>query len=239
MAGLGKFLKARKDHKGFTLVEMMIVIAIVAILATIAIANYGSVRQKAKLDIVADTLVSIIKQQQSNAKNGKGGGVVSPTTAGLGADSGLSGVKCYGLFFQTSQTTDKPYASLVSAPYVAVGTNGADYCDTGSEISQPVTEMEDFSITSLKKDNVETPELEFYFKPPFGKPFLAGAGSSTADLTTVLSSQIDITLSSKTKGDDRLIRFDAASGVVSVIRNNSVTTGVSSVTGSSVTSVGQ
>ncbi|HFC97597.1 MAG TPA: prepilin-type N-terminal cleavage/methylation domain-containing protein, partial [Thermosulfurimonas dismutans] len=40
--------KARRKEKGFTLVELMIVIAIIAILAAVAISQYSAYKNKAK-----------------------------------------------------------------------------------------------------------------------------------------------------------------------------------------------
>ena len=49
------------NKKGFTLIELMIVIAIIGILSAIAIPNFSRMREKASINATASTLKSILK----------------------------------------------------------------------------------------------------------------------------------------------------------------------------------
>ena len=65
-------MKKRKKSRGFTLIEIMIVVAIVAILATIAIPNFLTYRMQSPRDICIANMKVILNAEESYfVKNGK------------------------------------------------------------------------------------------------------------------------------------------------------------------------
>lgn len=71
----------KKRNGGFTLVEILIVMAIVAMLSTLAVNGYLTYRKNTLLDLSADNLVSQILEMRSRTIYGTGGS------------------KCYGVYF--------------------------------------------------------------------------------------------------------------------------------------------
>jgi type IV pilus assembly protein PilE len=53
-----------RRHRGFTLIEMMIVVAIVAILATVAYPSYSTYIVRAKRSAAQTTLMTLVNRQQ-------------------------------------------------------------------------------------------------------------------------------------------------------------------------------
>lgn len=106
-------MKFITQKKGFTLVEILVVIAIIAALSTLAVNGYLQYRKSALLDLTADNLISQIYAMKSrtvyrpdNAKKFaelknelNEGGIVNGEDDLDGAD--LEGLpQCYGLYFQ-------------------------------------------------------------------------------------------------------------------------------------------
>jgi len=67
-------------EKGFTLVEIMIVVAIIGLLAAIAIPNFIKARETAQTNACIANLKQIEGAQQIALLDGEGGGVVSGLT---------------------------------------------------------------------------------------------------------------------------------------------------------------
>jgi prepilin-type N-terminal cleavage/methylation domain-containing protein len=53
--------------RGFTLIEMMIVLAIIVILATVGFINFAGVRQHQKLDLAGKSLIAFLRDAQQKA----------------------------------------------------------------------------------------------------------------------------------------------------------------------------
>lgn len=70
---LGSFKKINKLNRGFTFLELLIVISIVAIISASGAAFYVSYSKTVEINSMASTIVSDLKQSQAKAMSGVGG----------------------------------------------------------------------------------------------------------------------------------------------------------------------
>jgi prepilin-type N-terminal cleavage/methylation domain-containing protein len=216
--------KIFKSKTGFTLVEMMIVIAIIGLLAFLAMTAFGSANRSAKLDIAVDTFVSVIRQQQGLAKSGS---VDSTATTGVPANQG---VFCYGVRFTADTGVEKKSAvlksdqvqvMLIKVPYVRLGPVKVDYCeDIKNEHLTAFTSVTDVMILGIRWKGEAKNRIDILFKPPFAKaeviePIeLIKAGSLPLFIDFEQSKDLQIVVKSAVSEERQRIIFSPAGGTV-------------------------
>ncbi len=193
--------------KGFTLIEMLIVLVIIGLLAAMAVSSFGSARKRARLNIAVDSIASMIKQQQGKAKTGR-----------QTADGSSGQSSCYGMVFQKTA----PYLQTVMVPYVAVppvtsNVPYADYCDTKTPVLTPVEVTDDIMIQDLKKAGANVEKLTVMFKPPFGTVLQADSTEKIAPDSQPDPALIQVFLNQPANlpADEQGIQYDPYSGSVS------------------------
>jgi len=200
---------------GFTLIEMLIVIVIVGILALMAISSFGSARQHARLDVAVDSIISTIKEQQGNAKNGR----QTLTGATGGGSSPQQQSSCYGVVIQKTA----PYFQTVTMPYVAVSADSpdADFCDTQKAVSIPVDMAADVQVDMITQGSQANlvDQLAVLFKPPFAAVLeISDLHQNTAGISTPTTDQNPVRIFLNQQGnspqDERVVQFDANSHLV-------------------------
>jgi prepilin-type N-terminal cleavage/methylation domain-containing protein len=194
---LFNFLAMRK-RPAFTLIEILVVVAIVAMLAVVAIANFGTVRQSVKMDYTADALVDLINLQQNKARSGR----QETDSAGTGEPL------CYGVGF----SMDKPYVQVIQAQYVSVDMNidptNADFCNMQNSTAAPFEQFEDNKLTGIEKFGIAANEMTIMFRPPEAR---ISFGSENASFTN--DPKVTVTFSSANGKETRSFTVDAASGL--------------------------
>jgi len=199
---LSKIFKKRTARvAGFTLVEMMIVVFIIALLSTAAVGGYNRYRKISLLELAADNIVSTIYQARDSTKMGSTVGVAE------GASS-----MCYGVLFDMN---NKPFVSKVSSKFNAVKEweNGKwvdGLCESaGDGVAIDLDNL--VVIEKISVDGVDAPvECSILFAPPEGE-----ISTTCADIGEELS----IFINYGEEADEsykRTIKFDLKSGIANV-----------------------
>ncbi len=95
-------MRIRRGQKGFTLIELMIVVAIIGILAAIAIPNFISFKKKAILSTAIANLETLRSSMSQYAADRDDGCYPDSLTWGAGVDGTQTVLGNYGLTFPTS-----------------------------------------------------------------------------------------------------------------------------------------
>ena len=199
------------ERKAFTLMEMLVVIAIVTLLAVIAIGSYGSARRSAQIDLIADNLVSVLKQQQELSKSGK----VGP------ADEEESVSKCYGMYFGKGTTQEEgAQVKIIDTPYYPVRGQDADICDLGNYAATDFAADSDFELFQIEmyQEGIESDNLIILFKPPFARvaigQFALGEDTNVSAPGIHFSPFITIGVRLPSGENEKFLRFDASTGLI-------------------------
>lgn len=147
-----------KKDRGFTIVELLIVIVVIAILAAIIIVAYQGVTARANLSKAQTNAVSVQKKAEAYNADTSGGNGVYPATSAI--FNGLAAGTLGGL--PAGVTTVPPSTALTST----TGTTTVQYtaCATGAANSNTAT---GYIIT-------------YYNYPSSGSPISIWGGSATS-----------------------------------------------------------
>ena len=98
MSRHGRILRAPTRHRGFTLIEMLIVIAIIMVLAVIALTSQSSFNRSF---LLANTAYDVALTLRSAENYGVGGQTIGASSVGYGVDFQLASPRAFILFADT------------------------------------------------------------------------------------------------------------------------------------------
>ncbi|MCX6735239.1 MAG: prepilin-type N-terminal cleavage/methylation domain-containing protein [Candidatus Peregrinibacteria bacterium] len=185
-------MKILKSQKGFTLVEILVVMGIIAMLSTLAVNGYITYRRSALLDLGADNLVSQLNAMKAKATYGtstdkkfqdikKELGAETPANPVKIEDSAGGTSKCFGIVFEKSNDKNVGNFTVKSFEVPFVNTKvwkhvsqswGYKGCDDLKDNSpkQSLNLDAQMKILSVSYDgNTTYDKLVFRFLPPSGK----------------------------------------------------------------------
>jgi type IV pilus assembly protein PilE len=116
-----------KNHRGFTLIELMIAVAVIAILAAVAYPSYQDFIRKGRR---SDAITEIARVQQAQEKfranNASYSADLSSSSAGLGIVSGTTATASYTspLGYYTISIPSTPAVSGTAYAVVAIAVSG-------------------------------------------------------------------------------------------------------------------
>jgi prepilin-type N-terminal cleavage/methylation domain-containing protein len=138
--------------KGFTLIEIIIVLGIIGLVAVISVASYGIAKRKVELDIAADSVQSLIAEARDKSKSGYTKGEELSDTTSL----------CFGIFAEVGRNIE-----LFNTPYNKLNKkcekDNLNFIKTGFQNKQIFMKEIYFYGEPLEKD------LTIFFKPPYGE----------------------------------------------------------------------
>ncbi len=174
----------KKIKKGFTLVELMVVIVIIGVIAVIAVPSYYNSIRQAKYEESVSEIVSLIKDARNTSIVGKFTGDASSHTTPKGG---------YGVYLQKTSTggvlisfqdknENKKYDNDVEDTVIS------SYKLPTSITIKSMSGSKATGYTATPETNLDFLEASILFQPPQGETFLNEniATKDLLDLTIVL-----------------------------------------------------
>lgn len=182
-----------KKGGGFTLVEMLVVITIVGVLATISIGAYSQYRRASLLEIAADNFISTLYKARDEVSMGK---VSVGRTVDGGTSDGVNTATCRGIDVKNIGVENFDLKILTTKFNSQKKFNGDEWidvgCDTSSEgivDSKSMSFENDVDVLEVKP--LVASEAFILFSPPNGEIISKGLGEDVAKITLGYSADAD------------------------------------------------
>jgi prepilin-type N-terminal cleavage/methylation domain-containing protein len=163
-------IKVNLKPEGFTLVELVIAVGIVAVMMTLVLANFKKFERSAVLDSDAEKLASILRQAQVWSLTGQLRNGARPT-----GGYGVHVVEC-----SASPCGYQMYADLDAS---------RDY-QTGEALATDLYNFSPSVRASVEIDGISTSKIDIIFEPPKSTIYFNGNSSSYTNATIILTHQI-------------------------------------------------
>lgn len=186
----------KEKKKGFTLVELLIVIAIIGVIITISVSSYGIVRKKVRLDIAANTIESMIVEARDKTRSGyyEANGDIAEATS-----------LCFGF-----RAIKDEYIERLKAPYDRLRLKDDKCNKLKAETIGQASEEDDIVIKRINLyGDADEDEIDIYFAPPNASTELNR--KSIQQGNTVLTIVIGYKNSDE-KGDKRVVVLNMLTG---------------------------
>ena len=149
-------LKCLNKKNGFTMIELLIVMAIIGIVATIVLPSYNKARNSKDLHLGREQISSDIRMAQNYSFNILKFDGAFPE-GGYGIHFDIGNPKKYIIFADKGPSPNQTY-------------------DAGEKF-QELELPRSVKISSLKVDGSDANPIDIVFKPPYGKVFIWSGGS--------------------------------------------------------------
>ncbi|MBD3270236.1 prepilin-type N-terminal cleavage/methylation domain-containing protein [Candidatus Peregrinibacteria bacterium] len=201
----------KQVKSGFTLIELMVVLLIIMILTLVTMSGYSGVQRAARIDFAADTLVSVIKEQQVLGRSGQ-----------RDSDDDLL---CYAVKVEKNGGLKTGVSEYIAAIGGGDDDVVVDECSEVSAWRERGVLGEDVivdEIMGVMTGASSGDDFEVYFKPPFGYGYYWATGNNFKPLNVIkdgLDGKVEFVLTFAAGSDvSRKVIFDRLTGEVYRVR---------------------
>jgi prepilin-type N-terminal cleavage/methylation domain-containing protein len=183
-----KYITLKK--KGFTLLEILIVISILGLVIVIGTSSYSLVQKRIRLDLAANTVQSIISEARDKSRSGY-----------FAEETSF----CYGFRVKSGESLE-----LVQTKFDRLKDNNkCSILISDIRVMQTESIQKDLIIKKVEKfTEPVSEEIVVFFTPPYGTPELSGLRSDREALIKITVGYAN----SDHPNDSRIVVFNALIG---------------------------